>query len=540
MARSIRRFFNKSNSKQGTQDEQGTENPYLDEIIRLAKASTDISKGMVGAKLPKDLSPELQEIADNFTSMIYTTSTVVKDIDEMSEKSAKTSRELEEITTSTSRVMTDLSATLEELTSTTVQLNSSVTEISTGTGEIFALTKDGMSHLSLLETKMKQIQHDSQEANKRINALDKATGKMDNILNVITGISRQTNLLALNAAIEAARAGESGKGFAVVADEVRKLAGMTQLSLDEIKGLITKINSETVEAVKMINANSTEVSEGSLVLDETTKSFKIIEERITSIVNQVKESAQATQQIASGSQEIASAAVMQSESINSIHSLSSNLAAMSNNMKDILAGVQIGSGELELDLAEFDKEYNRISASQQEYLKKEFGVKGKLVIGMVARLEENKGHDFFLKSLGAVLDKNENVRVLIAGNGSLEHQLRDKISKMGLSKKVQLLGYRSDSQAILSICDIIVGTSIKEGSPPSIILEAMAAAKPIVSTDVVGSKAVLKHEHDGLLVKYGDTKALSDAINKYIENPEIRKKMAEEARLYIEKLYNRQ
>lgn len=55
---------------------------------------------------------------------------VIKDIDEMSESSAHTSRELEGITTNTSRVMTDLSATFEELTSTTLQLNSSVNDIS--------------------------------------------------------------------------------------------------------------------------------------------------------------------------------------------------------------------------------------------------------------------------------------------------------------------------------------------------------------------------------------------------------------------------
>ena len=62
--------------------------------------------------------------------------------------------------------------------------------------------------------------------------------------------------MQLPSAIEGARAGESGKGFAVVHDEVRKLAGLTQSSLEDIRGLIVKINSETIEAVKMINTNS--------------------------------------------------------------------------------------------------------------------------------------------------------------------------------------------------------------------------------------------------------------------------------------------
>jgi glycosyltransferase involved in cell wall biosynthesis len=151
-------------------------------------------------------------------------------------------------------------------------------------------------------------------------------------------------------------------------------------------------------------------------------------------------------------------------------------------------------------------------------LRAEFGfTDADLVVGSIAVLTRQKGVSFFLQAIETLAASHPRLRFLIAGGGALEADLRAEAAARGIDHLVRFTGWRQDNLAILTALDIFVMASLWEAMPLA-LLEAMAAARPIVVTDVGDNRQVVDDGRCGVVVPSGDPAALAAAIRGVVDD----------------------
>ncbi|CAM3713198.1 Methyl-accepting chemotaxis protein McpS [Pseudomonas reidholzensis] len=146
------------------------------------------------------------------------------------------------------KVETDQVATaMNEMVSTVQEVARSAEEASNAAADAAQQARESDSVVTQAIAQITHLDVEVGHSTQAMAELKRESDKIGSVLDVIKSVAQQTNLLALNAAIEAARAGEAGRGFAVVADEVRSLAQRTQVSTEEIEGLIGGLHRGTQE-----------------------------------------------------------------------------------------------------------------------------------------------------------------------------------------------------------------------------------------------------------------------------------------------------
>ncbi|HVM30011.1 MAG TPA: glycosyltransferase [Candidatus Limnocylindrales bacterium] len=180
--------------------------------------------------------------------------------------------------------------------------------------------------------------------------------------------------------------------------------------------------------------------------------------------------------------------------------------------------------------------YNGVDLERYRYteacctLPEEYGFeKGAPMVGVVARLEPEKGHATLIEAWPRVLDQVPEARLLIIGEGSQRPALEAQADALGLlgatcagdtcvgtrrarpGAKVVFTGLRDDVPAVTAALDVAVLPSYREAQGLA-ILEAMALRRPVVATNVGGVPEMVEHERTGLLVPAHDASALATAI----------------------------
>ena len=149
------------------------------------------------------------------------------------------------------------------------------------------------------------------------------------------------------------------------------------------------------------------------------------------------------------------------------------------------------------------------------------------ILMWVGRLDPVKGLHHLLQALRIVVNQLD-AQLLLIGDGPEREQLETKVRDLQLQTNVHFLGPRIDVPSLLKIADVFVFPSRTEGLPNA-LLEAMAAAKPIITTDVPGCRDLITHEQTGLLVPYADTRALAGAIVRLLSDPILAARLGHEA-----------
>ena len=151
------------------------------------------------------------------------------------------------------------------------------------------------------------------------------------------------------------------------------------------------------------------------------------------------------------------------------------------------------------------------------------------LVGIIARLVPIKDHTTFLEAASDLHRSRPDVRFLIVGDGELRPQLEQRAVAFGLNHCVDFLGWQRELEPIYADLNLVVLSSLNEGTPVSLI-EAMAAGLPVVATRVGGVSDLVEHGKTGLLVPPKNPVALSEAMKALLGDPDRGRQMGRLAR----------
>lgn len=151
-------------------------------------------------------------------------------------------------------------------------------------------------------------------------------------------------------------------------------------------------------------------------------------------------------------------------------------------------------------------------------LAEEYGMEpGSQIVGVVARLEPEKGHPTLLEAWPAVLRAAPDSYLLIVGEGSRRDALEAQVRELRIAHRVVFTGRRDDVPAVTAALDVAVLPSYREAQG-MVILEAMALSRPVVASNVGGIPEMIEDGVTGLLVPPHDAAALAAAIVRLLTN----------------------
>jgi methyl-accepting chemotaxis protein len=353
---------------------------FVKPIMELSELSAEVAQGNFTVQIEEDsrqdeigtLRKSMKDMAENLAGLLKQLNESAEDLFNTSgvllENSGQSARSARDMADSAEGIAKDAQAQMhavENMTRAIDEIGVGIEDVASSSARISdksiqtsAMAEEGSRSLSGAIAQMDHISETTKKTAEAVRSLGEKFKKINEIVELINGISAQTNLLALNAAIEAARAGEQGRGFAVVAEEVRKLAEQSRQATEKITQEILELHQDADSTVDLMNVGVAESGKGVTVVTQNSEVLeKIIanireldqeSQKITSVTKELFDSSRIVQNAAGelgticaqtldAAKGIASMTQDQSTSVGKIEDFSKNLSIIASDMQDQVA-----------------------------------------------------------------------------------------------------------------------------------------------------------------------------------------------------------
>jgi glycosyltransferase involved in cell wall biosynthesis len=167
------------------------------------------------------------------------------------------------------------------------------------------------------------------------------------------------------------------------------------------------------------------------------------------------------------------------------------------------------------------------------------GWNGTRIVGTVSRMTPQKDPGTWLAVAARVAAVRPDVRFVWIWGGEQEAEVRRRAAALGLGDRLAFPGYRPDARELVGAFDVFLLTSRFEGLPYTAI-EALGAGTPVVATDVVGTRDVVRHGETGLLGPAGDVAALAGQVTRLLDDPPLATRLAAAGREDVRRRFSLQ
>lgn len=260
-------------------------------VTRISKKNNDnVLKEVVDEKQKQEeYSKNILVVAEKIKDKIDNSDSIIKEMNTSNDVLNSAVKEISMSTKNNADSIQQQTAMTQNIQGIIDETNQTASDMTKLASQSMEAIKEGLEVIDIIKSKSEYLDQANEKVSQVMENLEAKMQEVQQITDLISGVTRQTNLLALNASIEAARAGEHGKSFAVVADQIRQLAEETRKSTESIHRLLVELTDNAIGAKEASSNVQTITSEESDLIVHAETKFTKIDEVINQLTHLIDE-----------------------------------------------------------------------------------------------------------------------------------------------------------------------------------------------------------------------------------------------------------